>query len=319
MKFNFLKDENRIALEAPSPKQLDANLTETIEKKGVKPCAVAVSINEPKVMICPFVLENTAIKDLEHHLLSEAVEIMSLTSDEIAIDFQITRSDSKMIRGIYMCMPKNDLEKYIRVLDQKRFNTVKITEQFLVSVDSLFQQGKLNGERICFLDFLTKDTISLFIGNQQECELLRKVHYEDYEEAQKEIVQSLRSASAKSRTKHYDYIYCHGTIEQMDQLMDSLNKTFDTETEEITFIDCKAALTNKKTYFRLNFLRNYLFSQHYLKYIQMGANILLALCVMISALMGFQMLKKDINISKVKGYYQDSEYQYAVQLRDNLK
>jgi len=51
----------------------------------------------------------------------------------------------------------------------------------------------------------------------------------------------------------------------------------------------------------------------------MGANILLALCVMISALMGFQMLKKGINISKVKGYYQDSEYQYAVQLRDNLK
>ena len=319
MKFKFINNDNKIALEASSPKQLNVNLTETIEKKGMKPCAVAVSINEPKVRVCPFALENIAIKDIKHHLISEAVEIMSLTPDEIAIDFQITRSDPKMIRGIYICMPKSNLENYLQIIDQKRFNTVKITEQFLVSVDSLFQQGKLNGERICFLDFLTKDTISLFIGNKQECELLRKVRYEDHEEAQKEIIQSLRSASAKSRIKHYDYIYYQGAIEQMDKLTASLNKTFDAETGEIAFIDHKAALTSEKTYFSLNLLKSYLFSNNHVKYIQMGANILLAVCVMISALMGLQMLKKNADINKVKESYQDSDYQYAVKLRDNLK
>ena len=319
MKFKFLKNENKIALEASSPKQLKANLADVIEKKGVKSCPVSLSIREPKVIICPFTLEKVEAKDIKHHLLSEAGELMSLTPDEITIDFQITRSDPKKIRGFYMCMPKSSLENYLQILDQEKFNTVKITEQFLVSVDSLFQKGKLNGERICFLDFLTKDTVSLFIGNKKECELLRKVRYEDHEEAQKEIIQSLRSASAKNKTKHYDYIYHCGEIEQMDKLTDFLGKTFDTETGEIAFIDHKAALTNEKAYFSLNLLRNYLFSHHHLKYIQMGANILLALCVMISVLMGFQMLKKNIKINKVKEYYQDTEYQYAVKLRDNLK
>lgn len=315
----FIKNENKIALEASSVKQLNANLTEAIERKGAKPCAVAVAISDPNVIVCQFEMESTAVKDLEHHLISEVCEIMSLTPDEIALDFQITKSDQKSVQGIYICVPRNIFEEYLSVLDKKSFNVLKVTEQFLVSIDFIFQRGKLNNERICFLDFSIENTIGLFISNKKECELLRKIHFENYEEAYKEVVQSLRSASAKSRVKHYDYIYYHGRFERIDDLTASLQQRFHTEVEELPSIDQKAALTDGRAYFRLNLIRKYNFSQNQVKYIYAGVNIFIALCAMNCALMSLAMIKKNMEISRVKDYYQDKDYQYAVKLSGSLK
>ncbi len=309
----------RLTLEAASPQQLNANLNEVIEKQGVRPCMVAVSISDPRVMICPFQLEGVAAKDIKHHLLSEAVEIMSLTPDAIVLDFEIIKSDEKEVCGIYMYLPKTLFEEYLAVLDKKGFNAIKITARSLVSIDWLFQHNKLNEGRICFLDFSVEGTINLFISNKQECELVRKIRYEYFDEAQKEIVQSLRSASAKSRVKQYDHIYYHGGFDGIDQLISSLNKIFHVKTEDLEGVDQKESLAIDKKFFRLNFLREAKFSSKQVKYIYAGVNIVLALCVMNLALVGLQMVKKNIKINRVKDLYQDAEYTYAVELRNNLK
>ena len=308
-----------IGLDAASAKEMEANLTEMLRKGGARPRAVVVSISEPKVMICPFQLERDAMKDVEHHLLSEAVEIMSLTPDEIVLDFQVTSADPKMVKGIYMCIPKDLLEQYLNVLDKKFLNPLKITEQFLVNIDRLFQLGKLSGQRICFLDFSAPPTVSLFISSKGECELLRKIRYEDYEEAQREIIQSLRSAIARNSVKHYDHVYYLGGFAQMAGLAASLREIFRTETEGFEAIDRKAALTDGREYFSLNLAKRYNFSPHQMRRIHAVANGALALCLMNVAFWGLQLSKKNGEISRVKAYYQDAEYQYAVKLRDNIR
>jgi hypothetical protein len=316
---NIKKSVPLLALEASSPQELSAHLTEAIRGQGVKPRAAAVSIDEPQVMICPFRLDSGAVRDLEHHLISEAVEIMSLTPDEIVLDFQITSSDQKTVQGLYMCIPKNLFEEYLDVLDRKYCNPVKVTERFLASVDWLYQQGKLQDRRICFLDCVRADAIHVFIGNRGECELLRKIPYGDLDEARKEIIQSLRSASAKSSVKHYDHVYCYGGFDGMENLKSALRGIFHAEIEDLAAVDRKAALIDGRAYFSLNLVRKYNFSPGQLRLIQAGANILIALCVMISALMGLQMIKKNAEVNRVKEYYKNAEYQHAVELRNNLK
>ena len=344
-----------LPLEASSPAELNTNLTEEIQRNGAHSKPAAVSLDEPKAMVCPFQVEAAAAKDLQHHLLSDAGEILSLTPDEIVLDYQITKSDPKTVAGLYLCMPKGLFEDYLKVLDRKYFNAVKVTERFLASVDWLYQQGKLSEKRVCFLDFSVQGTVSLFISGHGECELLRKIRYEDYEEARKEIIQSLRSASAKSSAKHYDHIYYHGGFDSFDgvqappfkagtkdaaqshpepspalksgacrrgdeinSLAASLKEIFQADIEEVAAIDRKAALTGGKKYFKLNLIRKYNFSENQLKYIYAGVNIVVALCLMNLALTGLQMVKKNLEVSRVKDYYKAEEIQYALELKENL-
>ena len=141
-----------------------------------------------------------------------------MASDELEFDFQITKSDKDNIRGIYACISKKVLEDYLLVLDKENLNPVKVTEHFLTRIDSLYQQNILNGARICFLDFSAKNIVNLFISSNKECELLRKIPFENLDDAQTEIIQSLRSASAKSWPKHYDGIYYAGGFKGTEKI-----------------------------------------------------------------------------------------------------
>ncbi|MCK5013959.1 MAG: hypothetical protein KAS66_09075 [Candidatus Omnitrophica bacterium] len=313
------KEKNILALEASSPEELDTSLTASLqgEDKAMRP--VALSVRGPKIIVRPFHLANVPLKDVGHHLLSEAVELMSMTSDEIEFDFQITKSDQDDMRGIYACMSKKVLEDYLLVLDKENLNPIKITEHFLTCVDSLYQQNILNGARVCFLDFSAKNIVNLFVSSNRECELLRKIPFEGLDEAQAEIVQSLRSASAKSWPKHYDGIYYAGDLEGTDELLEKLEKRFDTNVEKVSTLDAKTALCSENTYFGLNLLKNYIFSALESKYIHMGMNIVLTLCVLNIMVSGARIMMKGRAINKVKSSYQVSEYQYAVDLSRNTK
>ncbi|MCK5082570.1 MAG: hypothetical protein KAR31_06650 [Candidatus Omnitrophica bacterium] len=312
------KEEHIWALEASSPEELNASLIAS-RQEGAGARSVSLSVRGPKVMVRPFHLENVSLKDVGHHLLGEAVELMSVTSDEIEFDFHVTKSDEQKVNGIYTCISKKVLDDYLLVLDKENLNPVKITEHFLMHIESLYQQNMLNGARICFLDFSAKNVVNLFVSSSRECELLRKIPFEDLEEAQSEIVQSLRSASAKTWPKHYDGIYYTGDFQGKDKMMEELKKHFHTDVEEFSALDTKAALCSNNAYYDLNLLKNHIFSSLQRRYIHVGVNVVLALCLLNMMVSGIRIMMKGKAINEIRSSYEASEYQYAVDLGHNVK
>ena len=105
----------------------------------------------------------------------------------------------------------------------------------------------------------------------------------------------------------------------MASLAAALREIFQTEIEELPVIDRKAALTGGKRYFRLNLIRKYSFSANQLKYIYAGVNIVIALCLMNLALISLRIVKKSLEVSRIKDYYKAEEIRYSLELKGNLE
>ena len=87
---NNRKNNTRI-LEAFSPEDLNGTLEALSQSEGMVAGPVILSIRGPRVMGCAFHLTNVSLKDVRSHLMGEAMELLSLTSDDIEFDFQINR------------------------------------------------------------------------------------------------------------------------------------------------------------------------------------------------------------------------------------
>ncbi|MBN1869050.1 MAG: hypothetical protein JW847_00520 [Candidatus Omnitrophica bacterium] len=313
-------EEEILFLEASSPEELDKSLM-SLSQEGAagKWRPAALSISGPKVIVRRFHLTDVPPKDVKHYLQSEALELTSLTSDDIELDYKITHTDEHNVKGVYACMPKKDLEEYLMVLDDKELNPLLATEHFLACVNALCQQEKIGQGRVGFLLFSPGKVINLFVSNNRECDLLRKIPYEDFGEAQKEIVQSLRSASAKGWPKHYDIIYYTGPFEDIDALKSAVKKIFKTELEECSVVYNPRAFLSEEGQYSLNLLNKHAFTLRQSRAIRMGMNIVLGLCLLNAAVTGLQLALKGRTIAKIKSSYQASEYQRAVELSKEIK
>ena len=175
---NFPIEGSLLSLEAGSAQELDDALT-TMTRNGLNGSAYAsLSLRDPGVLVRPFKIDDCADAELREKLLFEAVELLSLPTEDIELEFQVLKTDGNNYSGIFMCMPRILLKEYLSVLNKKKLYPFKITSSTLADIDNFFQERQASGERFCLFDFSRKNSIKLVSYQDQQCDLLREVPYE---------------------------------------------------------------------------------------------------------------------------------------------
>ena len=312
-------EENILSLEASTPEELKDIITELSKTEKLKSRFVSLAIRGVEVLVNPFNMANTSVKELKNNLMFEAVEFLSLPVDEIEFDFQILHSDKEKISGFYSCMPKKLLQSYLSILYQAKLIPIKITAHILAGVDSFLQKHDDNGKSFCIFDFYRNSTVYLAVFHNKQCHLLREFTYGSLDEAKKEIIQSLRFASSKSSFKKFDCFYFSGDLNRKDGLITQLGKEFNTTIERGDFTDVKDALGSERNFFSLNLVRDYAFSLSQRKQIFIGANLVLFCCLAALLLLSVRMVKANILTNSLKASYESTDYDYAKNLKNQLE
>ena len=308
-----------LALQASSPEELNACLPNILKNNKSRLRYITLSITGPRVLVRSFDFENLAIKEIKNRLKFEAVELLSLPVEEIEFDFQILNSTREKTSGVFICLPKNLLKSYIHVLDKANLIPIKITAHILAMMDAFFQKHKTNNGRFCLLDFSESNKIKLAVFNNRQYELLREISYENLDEAKVEVMQSLRSACAKSHVKQLDYVYFSGDLTGKEELMTQVEGDFNTKIEREPSLDIGTALCCRNNFFSLNLIRNYFFSLPERKQILAVMDLILFLCLLGCIDLTYKVKQTEILISDLSSSYTPVDLEYAKQLKKQLK
>lgn len=313
------KDEhNVLVIEASSPEDLKINLESIFKITRLESRFVSLAISGPQVLVCPFHYKDVRVKDLKNLLRLEAVELLSLPANEIEVDFQIFRSTEDLICGVFLCLPKGLLKKYVDVLDKAKLIPIKVTAHIFASIETFLRQQAVMDQKLCFLDFSKENLIHLAVFNNEQCELIREIPYEHIDEARQEVIQSLRSVCAQSSLKNFDTIYCIGELAGLDDLRQEIEKRFSTHTESHPALDISTALGVEDNFFSLNLMRNFTFSLKERKQIFMGTHLVLALFLAVCVLMASKTIMNSRKIQKLESMYSSKDVNYAVNLKRHL-
>ena len=313
--------ENILPLEASSPEELNAKIN--VLSKNAKAMAarfVALAVSGPQILVRPFDLANVPLKEVKNRLKFDAVELLSLPAEEIEFDFQILNSTPDKISGVFACSPKKLLRSYLLVLDKARLIPLKATTHILATLDALFQKHKeASNQRLCLLDFSQPNVIKLAVFHHLQCELLREISYETRGEAEMEVMQSLRSACARSSVKQLDHVYFCGEVAGKEELIAQVERDFNIKIEHEPFLDSKTVLCSENNFFSLNVMRNYSLSLSERKQILMVINVILLLCLLGFIGLTLKVKQAEKFISDLKSSYTAADLDYARRLERQLK
>ena len=306
-----------LTFEASSPDELKKFLSEQPGSVSSSPRLAALAISGPQVLVRVFQFGSVPSKELKRRLLHEAVELLSLPVSDIELMYQILGSADGEINGVYVCLPRKLLHRYLWVLYRAKFVPAHITAASAVYLASFFKDPQLDG-RVCFLNFSNKKMICLAIFLQRKCELFREIPYENWAEATTEILQSLRSVCAKSSVKQFDRIYLVGADPYQEDLGEQIKYDFNAAVEHRPAVDLEQVL--KETDLAgLNLAQNYIFPLNERIQILRILHLVIAVLLCAGIGLGVKIKMSDQLMNSVKNSYQPAEYQYAVELQTKLK
>jgi hypothetical protein len=313
-----------LVLEATSPEELEQNLSAILEEKGIHNSLALLSISGPQVMVRQFELPQLSLHDLKNNLRLEAVELLNLTPNEVEIDYQIIESQDDKIKGIFAAAPRKLLEEYLSILMKVKLIPVTITANILTIVDAFLSRINTQSESFYLLDFATKNTINLAVFDKGHCELIRKISYENTDEAKQEILQSLRYACGRSTCKQPDEVYFSGDLSDKDGLISDLKTEINSKAEQIDLAVGTKESNLSKSYFKINLIKKYAFPLPLRNKISHAFNFAIGISLIIFVIMAIKILKtdsllksitKDINSSIKKTNY---DYIKSLQEKINL-
>jgi hypothetical protein len=242
-----------------------------------------------------------------------------LPLDAIGIDYQVMESDEKKSKGIFVCFPKEVLKDYLAVLDEGRFIPVKIMPTVVAGIDSFLHQYGTQSGRICLLDFSKANIIYCAVFSDGRCDFLREIFYEDADEIEHEVVQSLRCACATSSVKKFDHIYFSGEIPPNTNVMEKVKHLFCENVTQGRFIDAEVSLRAAENVLSLDLLKNRVFSLKQRQAMMKGTRVALAVCCAVAILLGIKVVATEVKIRGLRASYTPADYQHAVDLSRRLQ
>ena len=306
--------ENILIFDSASPEELTAKLAEAKPPAGQ---FAALAISGPQVLVRPFELTNVALKDVPNRLRFEAVELLSVSAEKIALDFQVFSSSAGKISGIFLCAPQSLIQDYLKALDSAKLIALKITSRILAGIDTFLKVHQVPDGRFCLLDLSRPRVIGLAIFLDKHCELIREISYEKPDEAIHEVVQSIRSVCAKSQNKVCGQIFYSGT--PVAGLNEELERSFEAKVEGKDFSGAKVGLDEANNFFSLNVAREHSFSIEERQQFLTVAHAVLGLVVLCVAMLGGKSVTNDTKLKELKASYKPTEYKYARDLEKQMK
>lgn len=306
-----------VAVNSPAELKPKFDLLRKNRQLRSRNCAVA-SIND-NMLLRLFNVQNISPKDIKQHLLAEAADLLSLKSEEIDLDYQIFNSDQNKTEGVFICAPKTLVNGFLSELDKEKIIPLQLSDAHLVNVESFLNQHRKINECFCLLDFTREKLIHLSVFANRRCRFLRKVAFENMNEAKVAIDQSLWSALAHSQAKKFDAIYFLGDTPDKEHLIFEIKKNFETKIEFINLINPLIGLGAWNPFFHLNLFRDYTFSLKartvLLISIYLLIYFLLIQCVFLAIDIHYQELLTNI----LQKAYTYSDYLYGLHLESQLQ
>ena len=311
------RKETIYAIQASSVDELRASLPTVRARSSLH--YVTLALNDPQIIVTPFTLEHVQKKEIKEQLMLRAVELLSLPLDAVGLEYQIFESNESKAKGVFACYPKDVLREYMSVLDETGNVPLKIVPAVAAGIDSFISQFMGQKGRAALLDFSKENIIYCAVFSNGQCDFLREIPYEDSEEIEREVVQSLRCACATSSAKTIDHIYCSGDIPKGSQVIEKLRSQFCENITQGYFIDAQASLRSTDNNVSLNLIQNSTFTIKQRRVIDRTTQAVLTACCIIAVVLGARIFKTESKIRYLQSSYTPADYERAVTMTRRLQ
>jgi hypothetical protein len=308
-----------LTLTVSSPEELTKTLSDIQKKSPGQYRFISLALFDPKLLVYPFSFENISFNELKLKIMSECVGLLSMPVREIEIDFQILSHQHNQFRGIFICMPRLLINKYLQVIYKANLVPIKITAAILANIDSFLTEHRKTKERLCIIDFCKKNTVHLSIFQEGRSELLREIHYENHNEISHEILQSLRSVYGKSSDKNVGKVYGWGYTEDNKDILQKLDTDLLLKVDTTLPPNRESGLKNADSFFSLNLVRNYTVSLKKRQKIITGMRVVIALVIVACIFSYFQIAKFHQERKNISSSYTKAELEEAKRLQQKMK
>ena len=308
-----------LTLTVASVDQLKESLSKLLADKKTSAQPVSLAISGNQVFVCPFNFDKAAMKNFKQRLAVEAVDVLSLPVGSIELDYQVFEKSDKHMSGYFICLPQKNLFGYLNALDQFNVTPVKVTAYILASVEAFLKQHTIGDGRECYIDFSKPKTIDLAVFSKKRCELVREIPYENFDEAGQEVIQSLRSALAKSSNKQFDYIFIYGDLLDKEKFSEDLKNIFGAKVEHLRSLKTEENRDEAKAYFSLNLIRKHCLLAPEKMLIKKSVNAAMVVSIFVFVVFNLFIGQKQWAINKLKSSFTKADYEYALKLQDQIK
>lgn len=310
------KEEVVVNLEASSPEELDKIFSDSPRETIESNVLVALSLYGKKVLVRQFDFPLLSKRELNNSIILDAVELFSAKTHEIEVDYQVTDQQER-IKGVFIAMLKKDLREYLASIRKAGYIPLSITAKMLTYINSFLQEYKSEQANFCFLDFSNGNIVNLSVFNEGKCELLRMIYFEDLDEAEREIKDSLHYFSGKSSIKQLEKMYFVGKDPGLNKLITNLKDRLALDTEEIG-LKIDKFTPKEKSLFNLNLGRKYIITLSMRRIIRYTLDIFIAVLFAASFVLAIEVVKSNFEIRKINSSYNTQDYNKAVGLKDKI-
>ncbi len=305
-------------LEAASPEGLDKALVAALEEKGTNRQA-ALSVYGPNILVCQFSLPRLSSRELRNSLSLEAVGLLSLSPDQIELDYQVLRASADKINGVFMALPKTTLREYLACFEKKNITCARITAAILARINSFLYQNNIKDASFCLIDFYTQNLINLSIFNKGQCEFLRQISYENIEDAQEEIVRSFKYAWGKSDLKRLEGVYSLGEPSDKKTLITNLEIELGVTINHSEYQDASLNGRVRGNFFKLDLGKRCSIAVSERRDILRWINWVIAAFMVLCAILGLQVTQQRGYIKELSAKFKTADYQRALNLRKQIQ
>ena len=305
-------------LQCGSIEELDNSLV-SLKASGGGGRPAVLSLYGPQTLVRHFDLPLLSPREIGNALKLEAAEVFSLLPEEIEIDYQILESLNGKTRGVFIGIPKETLTGYVSSLDKASIVVEKITVSTLERINLFLQENKIKNECFYVIDFLKEGITNLVVFDKGSCVLLREIHYENLNDAEKEIIYSLKYSVSKSAYKKFDAAYALGDLLNKDSLISGLEKELQADIIKYNFsADAQLNIDAPGPFFDLNLVRKYFFSKQAQRRILYTTNATLIICLLLFLGLSLKAINQHMLIKNLSASYNAKDYKYAKGLQERL-
>ncbi|MBM3243596.1 MAG: hypothetical protein FJZ12_02010 [Candidatus Omnitrophica bacterium] len=308
-------DQQTLILDSISLEDLDKELTEMVKIEGG---FIILNISNPKLIVRQVEMPSLFAREMESALKLEAAELLSLTQSEVALEYKILDSQPDKTNVVFIALPKQELKKYYSGLVKVKAIPLSITAKILSSIDVFLKENTPEGKSFLLLDFSGKDKVYLALFNSGVCEHLREIDYENIQEAQTEISQSIRYALSKSANKDTHELFFTGSTEDKADLIAKLETEFSIKGKVIKLAPEVSDASVTSGYFGLNLIKKYSASIAERKKIHKGLNVAIGVFAFIFIFGLINFIKVGSQIRSLKKDYDPSKRisEYSQKIKD---
>ena len=307
-------------LQIKSPDELDKALRDiSVKINGSGLNAVTLNLYGSQILVRNFELPALSAKEVKGALRLEAAEIFSLMPDDIEIDYQVIYSVKKKIKGVFIAIPKKIFNAYIDRIIKAKLVPAKITANVIYRINYFLYKNKIENRNFCIIDFYKDGIINLAVfDNKGKCELLREFQYENIDDAEREIMYSLKYASGKSTSKGLYDVWALGQVNNKETLVANLKQALNTEIKPYD-IDAHLNGSLSEGFFNIDLVRNNVFFLSARKRALQLFNAVLAVGLLFLLVFCIRLVNQHLLIKKLSSSFTASQYSQAAGLQEKIK